>query len=79
MVIVDRQNGQLRVRTKTYWDLNFPLLSDRTSEQPDEFYIEELPRYFIEAMQLKLEADVPVACYLSGGIDSCTILGVAVR
>lgn len=26
---------------------------------------------------MKLEADVPVACYLSGGIDSCTILGVA--
>ncbi|NHC33454.1 asparagine synthase (glutamine-hydrolyzing) [Scytonema millei VB511283] len=77
MVIVERQNGQLRVQTKTYWDLNFPLLSDRASSQPDEFYIEELRRYFIESIQLKLEADVPVACYLSGGIDSCTILGVA--
>lgn len=77
MVIVERQNGRLQVRTKTYWDLNFPLLSDRPPALDDEFYIEELRRHFIEAIQLKLEADVPVACYLSGGIDSCTILGIA--
>lgn len=77
MVIVERQNGELRIRIKTYWDLNFPLLSDRKPRLEDEYYIEELRRHFIEAVQLKLEADVPVACYLSGGIDSCTILGVA--
>ncbi|BAU10650.1 asparagine synthase [Leptolyngbya sp. NIES-3755] len=77
MVIVEREDNQLRVRTKTYWDLNFPLLSDRTTQHDDEYYIETLRERFIEAIQLKLEADVPVACYLSGGIDSCTILGVA--
>ena len=31
----------------------------------------------LEAVQLRLEADVPVACYLSGGIDSCSILGMS--
>ena len=36
-----------------------------------------LRHHFVEAIQLRLEADVPVACYLSGGIDSCSILGVA--
>lgn len=77
MIIVERQNAELRVRTKQYWDLNFPLMSDRQTRLEDEFYIEELRRHFVESIQLKLEADVPVACYLSGGIDSCTILGIA--
>lgn len=77
MVIVERQNGELRVRTKQYWDLNFPLLIDRHPRLDDEFYFEELRSHFVEAIQLKLEADVPVACYLSGGIDSCTIMGIA--
>lgn len=77
MVIAERQNGRLQVRTKTYWDLNFPLQSERGERLSDEEYIEGLRDRFVEAVQLRLEADVPVACYLSGGIDSCTILGVA--
>ncbi|MGG6292920.1 asparagine synthase (glutamine-hydrolyzing) [Leptolyngbya sp. AN02str] len=77
MVIVERVNGALKVRTQQYWDLNFPLAQERGPRQPDEVYIEELRDRFVEAIQLKLEADVPVACYLSGGIDSCTIMGVA--
>ncbi|WP_416672872.1 asparagine synthase (glutamine-hydrolyzing) [Egbenema bharatensis] len=77
MVIVDRQEGRLRVRTQQYWDLNFPRQGERGDRQTDEAYMEALRHHFIEATQLRLEADVPVACYLSGGIDSCTIMGVA--
>lgn len=77
MVIVERRNGQLRVNTQKYWDLNFPRQAERGQQLADEDYIEELRDRFVESIQLRLEADVPVACYLSGGIDSCTILGIA--
>lgn len=77
MVIVERRDGRLRVRTQKYWDLNFPRQAEREQPRSDEVYFEELRHRFVEAIQLKLEADVPVACYLSGGIDSCTIMGIA--
>ncbi|PSN17187.1 asparagine synthase (glutamine-hydrolyzing) [filamentous cyanobacterium CCP5] len=76
-VMIDRPQGELRVRTEQYWDLNFPLQGERGPRRSDEEYIEELRAYFIDAIQQRLEADVPVACYLSGGIDSCSILGIA--
>jgi asparagine synthase (glutamine-hydrolysing) len=76
MVMVERQNNHLQVRTKQYWDLDFPSQGDRQIVS-DDAYIEKLREHFVEAIQLRLEADVPVACYLSGGIDSCSIMGVA--
>jgi asparagine synthase (glutamine-hydrolysing) len=75
-VMVQRRHGNLHIQTRQYWDLDFPLLGDRP-QRSDEACIEELRQRFVEAIQLRLEADVPVACYLSGGIDSCSILGVA--
>ncbi|MGD1906504.1 MAG: asparagine synthase (glutamine-hydrolyzing) [Leptolyngbyaceae cyanobacterium] len=75
-VIVQRRNGQLTVHTRQYWNLDFPVWGDRP-QRSDQDCIEELRLRFVEAIQLRLEADVPVACYLSGGIDSCSILGVA--
>ncbi|NMF83576.1 asparagine synthase (glutamine-hydrolyzing) [Nodosilinea sp. P-1105] len=75
-VVVQRRDGQLTIHKEQYWDLNFPLLGTRP-QRSDQDYMEELRQRFVEAIQLRLEADVPVACYLSGGIDSCTILGVA--
>ena len=77
MVIVERRDGKLQIRTQKYWDLNFPQFLEGRQKRTDEDYIEELRSHFVEAIQLRLEADVPVACYLSGGIDSCSILGVA--
>lgn len=75
-VTVERRDGRLQVSSQPYWDLNFPHKGDRQIHS-DEEYIEALRSHFVEAIQLRLEADVPVACYLSGGIDSCSIMGVA--
>ncbi|MDB9528835.1 asparagine synthase (glutamine-hydrolyzing) [Oscillatoria sp. CS-180] len=76
-VVVQRREGELTIKTDQYWDLDFPHKGERDSHRTEADYIEEFRAHFVEAIQLRLEADVPVACYLSGGIDSCSIMGVA--
>ncbi len=75
-LIVERSHGKLKIREQRYWDMDFPLQGER-EEKPEDYYIEGVRSGLMEAVQLRLEADVPVACYLSGGIDSCSILGLS--
>jgi asparagine synthase (glutamine-hydrolysing) len=75
-VIIERSHGKLHVRDERYWDMDFPLQSER-EELDENYYIEGVREHLMQAVQLRLEADVPVACYLSGGIDSCSILGLS--
>jgi asparagine synthase (glutamine-hydrolysing) len=79
MVIVERAHGKLKIRQEKYWDMDFPLATERAEpgEEDEEYWIEGVRSHLMEAVQLRLEADVPVACYLSGGIDSCITLGLA--
>ncbi|WP_455204263.1 asparagine synthase (glutamine-hydrolyzing) [Kaarinaea lacus] len=77
MLIVERRHNKLHIRKEKYWDMDFPLLAERNDSQSEEFYIEGVRDHLLHAVQLRLEADVPVACYLSGGIDSCSILGLS--
>jgi len=63
-----------------YWDLAFPsretLAADRRS---DAEVIRGFREVLDDAVRERLVADVEVACYLSGGIDSCAVLGLAQR
>jgi asparagine synthase (glutamine-hydrolysing) len=59
-----------------YWDQQFPPAGAETSGS-DEEHIERFRHTLLEATRLRLRADVPVGCYLSGGIDSCALLGMA--
>jgi asparagine synthase (glutamine-hydrolysing) len=78
VVIIERDgNGGFTIEDKKYWDMDYPKLGERDESQPEEFYIEAVREKLLEAIQLRLEADVPVGCYLSGGIDSCSALGMA--
>ena len=75
MLIVEQRGGRLEARTRRWWDLEFPE-SHETGADPAE-YIQGVQDRLIDAVATRLEADVPVGCYLSGGIDSCSILGLA--
>jgi asparagine synthase (glutamine-hydrolysing) len=66
-----------QVRITQYWDWDYPLKGDVAAPKDPREHIERFAHEFEEAVKLRLRADVPVACYLSGGIDSCTVLGVA--
>ena len=79
VVIFERNHGKFSIREHRYWDMDFPLLTERKPDdaEHEEFYIKGVKEKLLEAVQLRLEADVPVACYLSGGIDSCSTLGMS--
>jgi asparagine synthase (glutamine-hydrolysing) len=74
---IRRKNGRLDVKEVKYWDMPFPQEDERPAEYDEQEWIEAVRAGLLEAVQLRLEADVPVGCYLSGGIDSCAILGLA--
>ena len=67
-----------QVRLIRYWDFDYPLADEGApTDGPDAEYAERFRHELDEAVRLRLRADVPVGCYLSGGIDSCAVLGLA--
>ncbi len=76
LVTVKRRNGQFEISERPYWDMPFPERGGREMKS-EEYYVDLVREKLLEAIQLRLVADVPVGCYLSGGIDSCSILGLA--
>ena len=67
------------IKLQRYWDFDYQLSNDSSSKQAPSDYIEQLRYTLDEAVRLRLRADVPVGCYLSGGLDSSTILGIAAK
>ncbi|KAI4137279.1 MAG: hypothetical protein LQ341_005215, partial [Variospora aurantia] len=59
-----------------YWDHDYPdkkILETRTEEE----MIEGVRSRMLDAIRIRLQADVPVGIHLSGGIDSAVIAGMA--
>jgi asparagine synthase (glutamine-hydrolysing) len=67
------------VRLIRYWDFDYPAADGDRPVGLDAEYAERFHHVLDEAVRLRLRADVPVGCYLSGGIDSCAVLGLAAK
>jgi asparagine synthase (glutamine-hydrolysing) len=65
-----------RVALCKYWDLDFPDAGQERRLDDPTSLIEELQERLTRAVERRLMGDVPVVSYLSGGLDSTTVLGL---
>ncbi|MHC5002818.1 MAG: asparagine synthase (glutamine-hydrolyzing), partial [Planctomycetota bacterium] len=63
-------------RVHQYWDVDYPV-DGTLPARSDRDSIDGFREVLEAAVKTRLRADVPVGCYLSGGIDSCSVLGLA--
>jgi len=62
---------------RTYWDLDYPLRADAGDEPAPDF--DDLEQRLYQSVARRLQADVPVGFYLSGGLDSSLIAALVHR
>jgi asparagine synthase (glutamine-hydrolysing) len=63
-----------RIRVRRFWD-PAPVPSDRAQRRrPEGEYVEEYSALLAQAVSRQMVSDVPVGAFLSGGIDSSTIV-----
>ncbi len=74
--VLQVQAGSPAIEEMRYWRLQFPP-SPVWSGRPDQEYAQEVRRTLQDAVSLRLRADVRVAAYLSGGLDSTAIVALA--
>ena len=68
------------VQSHRYWDHDYPLAEATSTPAADPTALTEaFAAQLEEAVRLRLRADVPVGCFLSGGLDSAAIAGIAAR
>lgn len=64
--------SQNQMVVQRYWDLPFYPPEEQITASEDVI-CEELQTLLLDAVRIRLRADVPVGCYLSGGLDSSGI------
>lgn len=73
MILIE--NGQLS--RHRYWEWTFPEdQAGRYSVKSEADLTEELHDKMVEATRIRLRSDVPVAAYLSGGLDSSALVSL---
>ena len=62
------------IKIRRYWDVSFT--NHGTGERSEESYVEQLDALLRECVKLHLVSDVPFGAFLSGGLDSSTIVAL---
>lgn len=65
------KNGE--IRTEKYWDFEY---SGETENKSEAEYIEILREKLKEAVKIRLISEVPLGAFLSGGVDSSSIVAM---
>jgi len=74
--VVVRNND---VSVREYWDLDYPREGESSDGKPEEYYAETLRDRLEQSVRYRLQADVPVGFFLSGGLDSSLIAAMIRR